>query len=67
MGCRLDRETGRRSITGNNRSKAMNATKRAWNLNIQQFRLVCAKTGKPFSVRTSVKTVRTWKKQGLIK
>ncbi|AFO51780.1 50S ribosomal protein L28 [Candidatus Mycoplasma haematolamae str. Purdue] len=67
MGSRLDRVTGRASITGNNRSKAMNATKRAWNLNIQNFQLVCAQTGLPFRVRTSVKTVRTWKKQGKIK
>ncbi|AGX89102.1 large ribosomal subunit protein bL28 [Mycoplasma parvum] len=67
MGNRLDRVTGRCSKTGNNRSKAMNATKRAWNLNIQNFQLIDAKTGKKFKVRTSVKTVRTWRKNGKIK
>ncbi|RAO95168.1 50S ribosomal protein L28 [Mycoplasma wenyonii] len=67
MGNRLDRVTNRWSKTGNNRSKAMNATKRAWNLNIQKFQLVDAKTGKPIKVKTSVKTVRTWRKQGKIK
>lgn len=45
----------------------MNATKRAWNLNIQNFQLIDAKTGKKFKVRTSVKTVRTWRKNGKIK
>ncbi|AHC39899.1 50S ribosomal protein L28 [Mycoplasma ovis str. Michigan] len=67
MGNRLDRVTNRCAKTGNNRSKAMNATKRAWNLNIQKFQLVDARTGEKVRIRTSVKTVRTWRKQGKIK
>lgn len=62
---RLDRITGRRSLTGNSRSKALNITKRSWELNTQVI-TVTTKDKKKLKLKTSVKTIRSLKKQKLI-
>ena len=53
--------TGKKPMVGNNRSHAMNATKR-------RFYLICKKKinheGKNYSVRISARAIRTWNKIG---
>lgn len=60
---RIDQLTGRGPMTGNNRSKALNITKRRWNLNLQTVRIkVGPNSVKKFKIST--KTLRTLKKHG---
>ncbi|GCE63774.1 50S ribosomal protein L28 [Candidatus Mycoplasma haematohominis] len=62
---RKDRLTGKVAKTGNNRSKALNITKRDWKFNIQTVTLV-DKTGKKVTLKTSAKNIRTIKNKGLV-
>lgn len=63
---RKDRLTGKVAKTGNNRSKALNITKRDWQFNIQTVTFI-DKTGKKVTVTTSAKNIRTIKNKRLIK
>lgn len=58
---RRDQLTNRGPMTGNNRSKALNITKRRWNLNLQTFRIT-APNGQRIKLRISTKTIRHLKK-----
>lgn len=62
---RRDEVTGRKPMSGNNRSKALNATKRKWNLNLQPVTVII--DGKKQKIMMSTKTIRTMKKKGKIK
>ncbi len=61
---RKDQITGKGPQSGNNRSKALNATKRKWNVNLQNVTIMV--DGKPKKVRLSTSTIRTLKKKGKI-
>lgn len=63
---RKDIFTGKVAKTGNNRSKALNITKRDWHFNVQTVS-VLNKEGKKIKLTASVKQLRTLKKKGLIK
>lgn len=60
---RKDELTGRGPLVGNNRSKALNITKRRWNLNLQNVRIK-SDNNKTIQLRISTKTLRTLKKHG---
>ncbi|MDQ0514246.1 large subunit ribosomal protein L28 [Mycoplasmoides fastidiosum] len=60
---RRDQLTNRGPLSGNNRSKALNITKRKWNLNLQNVRIQ-TKNGQSVKLRVSTKTLRTLKKLG---
>lgn len=62
---RRDEVTCRKPMSGNNRSKALNATKRKWNLNLQPVTVII--DGKKQKIMMSTKTIRTMKKKGKIK
>lgn len=47
---------------GNNRSHAMNATKRRWNLNLQKVKIVDPKTKKVIKLKLSAKELKTLRK-----
>lgn len=49
--------SGRTPLTGNNRSHALNATKRTWNLNLQKVRIKDA-DGKIKTVKVSARALR---------
>ncbi len=61
---RKDQITGKGPMSGNNRSKALNATKRKWNVNLQTVTIMV--DGKPKKVRLSASTIRTMKKKGIL-
>lgn len=61
---RKDELTGRKAMSGNYRSHALNATRRKFNLNLQKVTIV--ENGKKVTYRVSAKTVRTLRKQGRI-
>ncbi len=61
---RKDQITGKGPMSGNNRSKALNATKRKWNVNLQSVTIMV--DGKPKKVRLSASTIRTMKKKGIL-
>ena len=61
---RKDRITGKGPQSGNNRSKALNATKRKWNVNLQPVTIMV--DGKPKKVQLSASTIRTLKNKGKI-
>ncbi len=61
---RKDEITGKGPMSGNNRSKALNATKRKWNVNLQSVTIMV--DGKPKKVRLSASTIRTMKKKGIL-
>lgn len=50
-------------LSGNNRSHALNATKRKFNLNLQQITLKTA-SGKKIRLKVSAKTKKTLRKWG---
>jgi large subunit ribosomal protein L28 len=52
--------TGRGPLSGNNRSHALNATRRKWNVNLQTK--VVNIDGQKVKVRASVRGLRTLKK-----
>lgn len=58
---RKDNLTGRGPLSGNNRSHALNATKRKWNLNLQKVKVVDEK-GNTKTIKVSARTLRTLKK-----
>ncbi|TDM07114.1 50S ribosomal protein L28 [Macrococcus lamae] len=51
--------TGRKAVTGNNRSHAMNANKRRWNANLQKVRILV--DGKPKRVWVSTRALKSGK------
>lgn len=53
--------TGRRSVSGNNRSHAMNATKRRFGANLQKVRILV--DGKPKKVWVSTRALKSGKVQ----
>ncbi len=59
---RRDQITGKGPQSGNNRSKALNATKRKWNVNLQSVTITV--DGKPKKVKLSASTIRTMKNKG---
>ena len=61
---RKDQITGKGPQSGNNRSKALNATKRKWNVNLQNVTIMV--DGKPKKVKLSASTIRTMKKKGVL-
>ncbi|MGM9948226.1 50S ribosomal protein L28 [Floccifex sp.] len=52
--------SGKGPLTGNRRSHSLRATRRKWNVNLQQVTINGEKK------RVSARTLRTLKKQGLI-
>ena len=61
---RQDEITGKRPMSGNNRSHALNATKRKFNLNLQQVTIM--EDGQKRKVKVTAKTAKTLKKQGRV-
>lgn len=61
---RQDQITGKRAMSGNTRSHAMNATKRTFNLNLQNVTI--NEGGQKKKVRVTARTAKTLKKQGRI-
>ncbi|GAA0445559.1 50S ribosomal protein L28 [Lentibacillus halophilus] len=53
--------TGRKTRTGNNRSHAMNATKRNYKANVQKVRIMV--DGKPQRVKVSTRALKSGKVQ----
>jgi len=53
--------TTRKPLSGNNRSHALNATRRKWNLNLQTATIMV--DGKPTKVRLTARELRTLRKQ----
>jgi len=51
--------SGRQTGTGNNRSHALNATKRKWKANVQKVRILV--NGKPKRVYVSAKALKAGK------
>ena len=51
--------TGKRAMSGNNRSHSLRATRRKWNVNLQTVRVVI--DGKPQKVRMSARALKTLK------
>ena len=62
---RKDSITGKGPQSGNKRSKALNATKRKWNVNLQNVTIMV--NGKAKKVKLSTSTIRTMKTKGLLK
>lgn len=50
--------SGRGPLSGNNRSHALNATKRKWNVNLQRVKIE-DENGKVKTVKVSVRALRT--------
>lgn len=61
---RQDEITGKRAMSGNYRSHALNTTKRKFNLNLQK--VVIIEDGQKKKVKVSAKTAKTLKKQGRV-
>ncbi len=61
---RKDQITGKGPMSGNTRSKALNANRRKWNVNLQTVTIMV--DGKPKKVRLSASTIRTMKKKGIL-
>lgn len=59
---RRDDLTGKSAMSGNNRSHALNATKRKWNLNLQKIKVV-DETGRVMTIKVSARTLKTLKKR----
>lgn len=53
--------TGKKPMSGNNRSHSLRATRRKWNVNLQNVAMMV--DGKPQKVRVSARALRTLKKQ----
>lgn len=51
--------TGKGPLSGNNRSHSLRATRRKWNVNLQNVTLLV--DGKPTKVRVSARALRTLK------
>jgi len=61
---RKDDITGKGALSGNNRSHALNSTKRKFNLNLQKVTVM--ENGKKKKLKVTAKTAKTLKKQGRI-
>ena len=61
---RQDDITGKRAMSGNYRSHALNSTKRKFNLNLQKITIM--EDGNKKTLKVSAKTAKTLKKHGLI-
>ncbi|NQZ66033.1 MAG: 50S ribosomal protein L28 [Mycoplasmatales bacterium] len=61
---RKDDITGKRAMSGNYRSHALNSTKRKFNLNLQKVTVI--EDGKKKTLKVSAKTAKTLKKQGRV-
>ena len=61
---RQDQVTGKKSLKGNKRSHAMNATRRHFGLNLQKITIV--EKGKKKVLKVTAKTARTLRKSGQI-
>ncbi len=61
---RIDAITGKKAQVGNKRSKALNATKRKWNVNLQNVTINV--NGKPKKIKVSAATIKTMKKKGIL-
>jgi len=53
--------TGKKQMSGNNRSHSLRATRRKWNVNLQTVTMLV--DGKPQKVRVSARALRTLKNQ----
>ena len=53
--------TGKKPMSGNNRSHSLRATRRKWNVNLQNVTMMV--DGKPQKVRVSARGLRTLKHQ----
>ena len=53
--------TGKKQMSGNNRSHSLRATRRKWNVNLQTVTMMV--DGKPKKVRVSARALRTLKNQ----
>ena len=51
--------SGKGPMSGNNRSHALNATRRKWNVNLQKVHMIV--DGKPTTVRISARALKTLK------
>ncbi|MBU4691140.1 50S ribosomal protein L28 [Mycoplasma zalophi] len=58
-----DSLTGRKALSGNKRSHALNATKRRFDLNLQKVTIL--DNGQKKKIRVTAKTARTLRKYGL--
>ncbi|WP_374696519.1 50S ribosomal protein L28 [Spiroplasma endosymbiont of Polydrusus formosus] len=56
--------TGKRSLSGNKRSHALNATRRKWNVNLQKVRIVV--DGEVKTLRVATRTLKKLKIKGQI-
>ncbi len=61
---RKDQITGKKALRGNLRSRALNSTKRKFNLNLQKLTIV--ENGQKKVLKVTAKTAKTIKKQGKI-
>ncbi len=52
--------TGKKPLSGNNRSHSLKATRRKWNVNLQKVTVMV--DGKPKTIRVSTRALRTLKK-----
>ncbi|HAD23879.1 MULTISPECIES: 50S ribosomal protein L28 [Kandleria] len=52
--------SGKGPMTGNNRSHALNATRRRWNVNLQKATIII--DGKPTKVKLTARELRTLRK-----
>ncbi len=60
---RKDDLTGKKAMSGNYRSHALNSTKRKFNLNLQKITLM--ENGRKITLKVSSKTAKTLKKHGV--
>lgn len=59
--------SGKGALVGNNRSHALNATRRKWEANLQKVQVVDPKTGAKTTVKMTAKELKTMKKQAGLK
>lgn len=57
---RVCKITGKKAMSGNNRSHSLRATRRKWNVNLQKATINVH--GKPTKVRVSARALKTLKK-----
>ncbi len=62
---RKDELTGKGPLSGNTRSHAMNHSKRRWNLNLQNIKIL-DENNKTITVKVSARTLKTLKKQNRV-
>lgn len=62
---RKDQLTGKGPLSGNKRSHAMNHSKRRWNLNLQNVKIMDSNNNH-ITVKVSARTLKTLKKQNRV-